>query len=188
MNLRVEPAGAAILLVDFQERLSAVMAADERDACIKNILIVLELARRLSIPVVVSEQYPAGLGRTIAALEAAVGRLGPGVPRLEKLEFACTESPDFRAIFDRLDRKQWILVGMETHVCVYQTARGLLSWGAQVQVPIDAVVSRRPANKAIGLDLARQAGAVITATEALVFDALVRAGTDDFRAMSRMVK
>jgi nicotinamidase-related amidase len=110
---------------------------------------------------------------------------------MEKLEFSCTDAPAFRGLFDdfaHLGRSQWIVVGMEAHVCVWQTARGLLSWGARVQVPGDAVISRSPANLRVGLGLIERAGGVVTSTEAVAFDALVRASGDDFKAISRLVR
>src|SRR5436190_10357456 len=127
--LRVDPAQAVLLLIDFQERLAAVMDAAERAACERNILILVELARRLRIPVVQSEQYPRGLGPTVAAFTAALAAPDLQLTRLQKMEFACTEAPGFRALFDdfqRAGRAQWLVVGMESHVCVWQTARGLL--------------------------------------------------------------
>jgi nicotinamidase-related amidase len=187
-DLRVDRARAAVLLVDFQERLAAVMAPGDVAACERNIIVLLELARRLHLPVVVSEQYPKGLGPTVNGLRAALAESGLMLERIEKLEFSCTDAPAFPDLYRRLGRDQWIVVGMETHVCVYQTARGLAAMGARVHVPADAVISRAPANARIGLDLCARAGAVVTATETVVFDALHRAGTEEFRALSRLVK
>jgi nicotinamidase-related amidase len=189
--LRVEADKAVLLLIDFQEKLASAMAPAARAACERNILILLELARRLRIPVVQSEQYPRGLGPTVAAFTAALAAPDLQLTRMEKLEFACTEAPGFRARFDDLQRggrDQWIVVGMETHVCVWQTARGLLAWGGSVQVPADAVISRSPDNHRVGLALAERAGALVTSTETVAFDALVRAGGDDFKAISRLVR
>src|SRR5688500_14976954 len=173
-DLRVDRQRAAVLLVDFQERPAAVMAPGEVAACERNIVLLFELARQLRIPVVVSEQYPRGLGPTVPALKSA---LEPGltVERIEKVEFSCVDSPAFRQVHDRLGRDQWIVVGMEAHVCVYQTARDLVALGARVHVPADAVISRAPTNRSIGLDLCGRAGAIVTVTETVVFDALRRA-------------
>jgi nicotinamidase-related amidase len=187
-DLRLDRARAALLLVDFQERLAAVMAPGEVAACERNISLLIELARRLKLPVVVSEQYPKGLGPTVAALKLALGEPGLTLHSLEKMEFACTDAPAFAQLQRDLRRDQWIVVGMETHVCVYQTARGLSASGARVHVPADAVISRSPANTRIGLELCSRAGAVVTASETVVFDLLRCAGTDEFRAMSRLVK
>jgi nicotinamidase-related amidase len=187
-DLRIDRGRAALLLVDFQERLAGVMAPGDVAACERNIVLLIELARRLHLPVVVSEQYPKGLGPTVAGLRLALNDEGLDLHRLEKIEFSCTDAPGFAEVQRRLDRDQWIVVGMEAHVCVYQTARGLAAAGKRVHVPADAVISRAPSNVRIGLDLCAHAGAVVTATETVVFDALHRAGTDEFRALSRLLK
>jgi nicotinamidase-related amidase len=187
-ELRLDSQRAALLLVDFQERLAAVMAPGEIAACERNIVLLFELARRLHIPVVVSEQYPRGLGPTVAGLKLALSDPGLVVEKVEKIEFSCVDSPAFKEVHRRLGRDQWIVVGMEAHVCVYQTARDLVALGARVHVPADAVISRAPANVRIGLDLCTRAGAIVTGTETVVFDALRRAGTDEFRALSRLLK
>jgi nicotinamidase-related amidase len=187
-DLRIDRERAALLLVDFQERLAAVMAPGDVAAAVRNIVLLFELARQLRIPVVVSEQYPKGLGPTVAALKEALLQPGLAIERIEKIEFSCTDSPAFLEVHRKLNRDQWIVVGMEAHVCVYQTARGLVGMGARVHVPADAVVSRAPTNVRIGLDLCGRAGAIVTATETVVFDALKRAGTDEFRALSRLLK
>jgi nicotinamidase-related amidase len=186
--LRIDPARAALLLIDFQDKIAGAMPPAERAACERNVLILLELARRLRIPTVVSEQYPKGLGPTVPALAAAAAAPELHVSRLEKVEFGCTDAAPFRPMFDRLDRAQWIVTGMEAHVCVWQTVRGLLGWGATVHLPADAVISRSAANLRVGLALAERAGAVVTSTETVVFDALVKAGSEDFKALSRLVR
>jgi len=186
-DFRLDRQRAALLLVDFQERLAAVMAPGEVAACERNIVLLLELCRRLQIPVVVSEQYPRGLGPIVQGLRSCLGE-GLIVERIEKIEFSCVDSPAFREAHARLRRDQWIVVGMEAHVCVYQTARDLVALGNKVHVPADAVISRAPSNVRIGLDLCSRAGAIVTGTETVVFDALRKAGTDEFRALSRLLK
>jgi nicotinamidase-related amidase len=187
-DLRIDRERVALLLVDFQERLAGVMAPGDVAACERNIVLLLELARQLRLPVVVSEQYPKGLGPTVPVLRAALSQPGLTVDKVEKIEFSCTDAPAFLDLHRRLRRDQWIVVGMEAHVCVYQTARGLVGMGARVHVPADGVISRAPANARIGLELCARAGAAVTTTETVVFDALRRAGTDEFRVLSRMVK
>jgi len=185
-ELRIDPARAALLLVDLQVRLWEVMAADERARVLRNVGILIEMARRLQVPVVVSEQYPRGLGPTLPEIETALA----GLParRLEKVEFSCGAAPGFTDLWAELGRPVWIVAGMETHICVYQTVRDLAARGASVHVPADAVLSRTRDNRAVGLELIARAGGVVTATETVVFDALGRAATDDFRALSRLVK
>jgi nicotinamidase-related amidase len=186
--LQVPAAGTALALVDVQTKLSAVMPAAAMAAVERNVLILIELARRLRWPIIWSEQYPKGLGPTIAPLLDAMTNPDLLLTRIEKLSFACTDDPSFLAAHANIARPTWVVVGMEAHVCVWQTARGLRALGNQVFVPQDAVVSRDPANLGVGLDLCRAAGAIVSSTETVVFDALGRAGTEDFRALSRLLK
>lgn len=187
-GLRLEADKAALLIVDVQERLWTAMPPEDRARCQENVAILVELARRLKMPVVVSEQYPKGLGRTIPEIDAMVAGDGVDVRRMEKIEFSCVAAPTFAPLWDELRREQWIVAGMESHVCVYQTVRDLAERGAAVHVPADAVISRTRENRAIGLELAAKAGGIVTSTEVLVFDALHRAGSEDFKALSRMVR
>jgi nicotinamidase-related amidase len=188
LEMRLDRARAALLIVDVQERLAAAIAPGDLAVCERNISTLVELARRLGLPVLVSEQYPRGLGPTVPGLRAALAEPGLVVARIEKMTFSCTDDPGFLDAYRSLGRDQWIVAGMEAHICVYQTARGLVALGATVHVPSDAVTSRAPANVHLGLGLCGRAGAIVTGTEVVVFDALVRAGTDDFRALSKLVK
>jgi nicotinamidase-related amidase len=186
--LRVDPADTVLLLVDIQTKLSGAMPEAEMARVERNTLILVEMARRLQFPVIWSEQYPQGLGPTLPAVANALASPDLAITRLEKLTFSVTDHGRFQAAHTRLGRSRYVVVGMEAHVCVWQTVRGLRALGAHVFVPADAVISRDPANRAVGLDLATRAGAVITSTEVVAFDALGRAGTDDFRALSKLIK
>jgi nicotinamidase-related amidase len=192
-ELRVDPAAAVLLIVDVQVRLAGAMDPAALAACERNILTLIELGRRLGMPLVVSEQYPRGLGPTVPTIAGAVEAAAAGgsrVLRLEKTAFACTEEPAFAPLLEQLGggRCQWLVTGMESHVCVWQTVRGLRALGRSVQVIEDAVLSRQPANHRVGLRLCERAGAIVSSTEAVAFDALVRAGSEDFKAISRLVK
>jgi isochorismate hydrolase len=187
--VKVDRSRAALLVVDIQDRLWQAMSEEDRAACERNVKILIALAAQLGLPVVQSEQYPKGLGPTVPAVAAALEMPNLDLRKLEKMEFSCAAAPGWPVITGALrERDQWIVVGMETHVCVYQTARDLALAGAEVFVPADAVVSRTRENKRIGLELIAREGGVITATEVVVFDALERAGTDEFKAMSKLVK
>lgn len=190
-DLRIDPVRAALLIVDIQDRLAAAMPPETRAQVERNVLILIEAARRLGIPIVASEQYPKGLGPTIPPLQealAAAEKAGATVRRFEKVEFAAPQAPAWDGIWNDLRRQQWIVTGMETHVCVYQSVRDLTARGAVVHTPNDAVSSRTPENRAVGLSLIERAGGIITSTETVVFDALRRAGTEDFKVLSRMIK
>ena len=186
----IEPlatARAALLVIDIQERLAAVMPPPVLEAVVRNTKILIEAARRLGLPIVVSQQYPKGLGATIAPLEEAVAG-HPQLHRFDKLDFSAAAAPEFAALAPKLGRDQWIACGMEAHVCVYQSARGLVGRGYAVHVAADAICSRTKANWQIGIGLLERAGAIVTSTEVCVFDLLERAGSEDFKALSRAIK
>ncbi len=177
---------AALLVIDIQERLCPAMPPDALSHLIRNTRIAIETARRLDLPIVVSQQYPKGLGPTIAPIEDALA--GASALRYDKLAFSACATDEFRAIQAQLARDQWIVAGMETHVCVWQSVRDLRARGVAVHVLADAVSSRTDGNWRIGLDLARAAGAVVSSTETAVFDLLGAAGGDDFKALSKLIK
>lgn len=180
---------AALLVVDIQERLCAAMPQDAVERVVRGTSILLEAARRLHLPVVVTEQYPKGLGPTVAALEPALAAIEPAhIHRFDKLEFSSAAAPQFAPLAQKLGRDQWIVVGMETHVCVLQTARDLRRRGAAVHLVSDAVSSRTKANFRVGLAQLRALGVVETSVETVVFDLLGRAGGDDFKALSKLIK
>lgn len=178
---------AALFVIDIQERLIPAMPSDDAARVISNTQILIQAADRLGLPIVVSQQYPRGLGATVPAVEAALTG-ARGVHRFDKLEFSAAAAQAFAPLAETLRRDQWIICGMETHVCVYQTVRDLVGRGQAVHVCGDAVCSRAPSNRELGLGAMRQLGALISSTEASVFDLLGRAGSDDFRALSKAIK
>jgi nicotinamidase-related amidase len=140
----------------------------------------------LGVPVLASEQYPKGLGPTIAPLREKLDELG--VTPISKVDFDACGEPAFALALGRLAPRTAVVVGMESHVCVYQTARELVRRGVDTHVVRDAVASRREENRLAGLSLAERAGAVLTVTETVVFDLVRKAGTDAFKAVSKLVK
>lgn len=178
---------AALLVVDIQDRLMPAMPADTAADVVRNTGILIQTAARLGVPIVVSQQYPRGLGPTIRPVEDALAA-APLVHRFDKLEFSAAAAPAFAALGPALGRDQWIVCGMETHVCVYQTARDLVARGWAAHVCADAVCSRTGLNWELGLGLMERAGAILSSTEACVFDLLGRAGSDEFRALSKVIK
>lgn len=180
----LDPRRAALLVVDIQERLVPAMPEDIATRVIKNTTILIEAAARLGMPVVVSQQYPKGLGATIAAIEDALATHKPAeLHRFDKTEFSAAAAGGF----PKLKRDQWIVTGMEAHVCVYQSARDL-AVKAAAHVPVDAICSRTKANWRIGCKLIERYGAIPTSTEVCVFDLLGRAGSDEFKALSKAIK
>jgi nicotinamidase-related amidase len=174
---------SVLVVVDIQEKLSARMA--ERDAVVAATRSLIAAARRLRVPVIVTEQYPRGIGPTAPELVTALeGEYAP----IEKLSFGCAREPAFMARFKALGRTQVALCGMEAHICVLQTALGLLEAGCAVHVAADAVCSRSAENKRIGLELVREAGAAVTCWETVVFQWLEKAGTPEFKDLLPLFK
>lgn len=187
-DLILDRSRAALLIIDIQERLAASMPDEALASAERNVAILTEAAERLELPVVKTQQYPKGLGPTTAAVTAACANLGPLLHELDKVEFNACAAAAFDPVWNELGRDQWIITGMEAHVCVYQTARHLVALGAAVHVPQDAVTSRSHDNWRVGLDLITRAGGIVTSTEVVIFDLLKKAATDDFKALSRLVR
>ena len=171
-----------LVLVDIQERLAAVM--NQRQKVVDNCRRLIALCRMKNLPVILNEQYPRGLGPTISEIKEALETYDP----LEKMTFSCCGGDRFSSRLAAVNRREIILCGMETHVCVLQTCLDLLEEGYAVHAVSDAVCSRTKDNSDTALELMRDAGAVITCTETVLFQLLERAGTDDFKAISKLVK
>lgn len=170
-----------VLVIDIQERL--VPAMTEGAQVIANSKKLLTGANILRIPAFVTEQYPKGLGSTVSEIDECIN----GNDAFSKLTFsACTE--DVLEAIKKEKRKNIVIVGMETHVCVYQTARQLLKEGFHVFLVEDAVCSRDKHLKKNAIEMIRDMGSVITNVETLLFDWLVEAGNEDFKAISKLVK
>lgn len=182
-NQKANVASSQFVLVDVQERLAAVMPPDAMQDVIKNCGILVQSARLLNVPLIVTEQYPKGLGHTVPELAALLPRLQP----VEKTTFSCLHEPKFKRQLTS-DHSQVILAGMETHICIVQTALDLRALGKQVLIVEDAVVSRHPANKANALARLRDAGCVITNTESVVFEWLGIAEGETFKAISKLIR
>jgi nicotinamidase-related amidase len=184
---RLTPESSLLLIVDVQERLAAAMAPDAMERLVKNAGILIEAAAQLAVPIVASEQYPKGLGPTV---EPLLGRLRAlGVTPIDKLDFDATSEPRIaQAILGRGPKRAVVVAGMETHVCVFQTARELTRRGLVTYVAGDACASRTEENRRAGLSLCERAGAILTVTESVAFDWVGRAGTDAFRAASKLVR
>lgn len=183
---RLDPKECAVLVVDVQEKLAAAMPPDQMAELTRATTVLIEAAFLLGSRVVATEQYPAGLGKTIAPIAERLA--GAGAPIFSKLEFSACDSGDFERAFAATGARVVIAVGMEAHVCVFQTVRELCARGVSVMVPIDGVASRRADHRAAGLDLCRSAGATITTMETVVFDWLRRAGTDEFKRLSKLIR
>lgn len=171
-------ASARLVVVDVQEKL--VPAIHDGARVVDNCAWLVRLAQRLGVPVALTEQYPQGLGPTVEPLRALVppSAIGP------KVAFSCATG----VCLDGLpgsDRSQVVLCGTEAHVCVLQSALGLVAAGREVFVVADAVGSRDPENRQLALERMRAAGAAVVSREMVAFEWLAEAGTERFRAISR---
>lgn len=174
-----------LVIVDIQQRLLSAMPDVAAHQMTTNTIRLLASADSLSVPVLLSEQYPKGLGATHPDVIAA---LPEGARRFEKTAFSCFRAPGFVPVLRALIRPQVVLVGQETHVCVLQTALDLLSAGFQVFVVEDAVCSRSASHKNNALDRMRQAGAIVINYESVIFEWLGDARHPDFKTLSALVK
>lgn len=174
---------AVLVVIDVQEKLCRAMDDQVLEKLTGNIGILQETARELGIPMVATEQYVKGLGETLSVLKEKLAG-----PALEKMTFSCCGETPFPERLKALGRKQVIVTGMETHVCVLQTVLELLDAGYHVHLVKDAVMSRKKENWQVGVKGAAAAGAVITSTEAAMFQLLRVAGTDEFKKLSKLVR
>lgn len=169
-----------LLVIDVQAKLMPLIP--DTGPLVRNIAFLIDGARLLDMPVQATEQYPKGLGSTIPEL---IERLPE---RPSKVEFSCCAVPAVAEGFRRAGRPKVVLAGIETHVCVMQTALDLLSQDFQVYVPADAVASRSAVDHDRALTRLERAGVVITTTEAALFEWVGGAGHPQFKAVSRLVQ
>ena len=173
---------SALLVVDIQERLLPAVQAP--DAVLRNAAILMRAAGRLDVPVVISEQYPAGLGHTVDALRI----LAPSASTVAKLDFSCCGEPAFTAHIEALKRRHIVILGLEAHVCVMQTALDLCRSGVAVFAVADAMSSRDPRNHELTVERLCAGGVTVVSTEMVVFEWMRRAGTDLFRDLLESIK
>jgi nicotinamidase-related amidase len=177
----LRPEETLILIVDIQERL--VPAIHEVSACLDAVRRLVGAARVLGVPMLATEQYPAGLGPTLASLREQIA----DVPMVEKTRFsACVQE-----VLERLagaSARAIIVVGIEAHVCVQQTVLDLLRLGYTPYLCVDAIGSRRPLDRDTAIERMRDAGAIVTTTESVIFELTGEAGTDTFKKVLKIVK
>ena len=148
--------------------------------------ILLAAAAELAAPVIVTEQYPKGLGPTIGSIATLLE--GHEVNPIDKLTFSACKEPRFIQELKDCGADSAVVLGMETHICVFQTVRDLVARGLRVDVPFDGVASRREDHRQNGLELCRAAGANVTNAETLLFDWMVQSGTDTFKKLAKLVR
>jgi len=172
---------SALLVIDVQDKLAPAM--NNIEAVVENTSILMRAATRLQVPLLVSEQYPQGLGATIEPL----AELNDG-EALAKVAFSGMADGAYAARFNGLGRDQAVLAGIEAHICVLQTAMDLLAADVQVFVVADATTSRSPDNHSMALHRLSGAGAEIVTTEMVLFEWLGQAGTQGFKDISKLIK
>ncbi len=173
---------SALLVVDIQTKLLPAMAAP--DPVVSNTARLMRAATRLGVPLLVSEQYPKGLGPTVPELAA----LAPVGAVLEKNAFSCAGDAGIVAKVGSLGRSQLVLCGIESHVCVLQTAIGFRALGYAVFVAWDATSSRREADRDLAAARLRAEGVALVGTEMALFEWLGKAGTPEFKEISVLIK
>ncbi|WP_207061120.1 hydrolase [Motiliproteus sp. SC1-56] len=169
---------SCLLVVDIQEKL--VPAVHGHQTLIENCRWLLEVADIIGVPVLTSEQYPQGLGGTVEPINALI----PAAGKMSKTHFSCAADAGCRDKIDASGREQVIIVGMEAHVCVLQTALELNAQGKEVFVVADAVASRSPEDKSLALERMRQCGLQIVSREMVAFEWMEKSGTETFKTIS----
>lgn len=178
-----------LVVIDIQDRLAAVMP--ERERVIARTSQLARACALVGAPIVITRQYPTGLGDTehrIAETMSLVEGAGASVIRIDKTAFSACGEPAFVSAVEASGRGQAVIAGMETHICVVQTALDLVASGMRVQVVADACCAREAEAHSIALDRLRAAGVVVTTTESVLYEAVGVAATDEFRALLGIVK
>ena len=171
----------AFILIDVQNGFLPVIHGI--DSVITNCNVLVQAAEILDIPLVVTEQFPRGLGKTVEKII-----LPSDVPVIEKIHFSCFGSDEFSKCIKTLDVNTLVLFGIETHVCLLNTALHALERGYEVHVIADAVSSRTPENKEIALERMRQSGVFISSVEMILFQLMEKAGTAEFKKILPLIK
>ena len=179
----LKPEECALAVIDIQEKLLPPIFEKER--LVRNAQLLVRLADILSLPIIVSTQYAKGLGQTIEEIRSLL----PLVKTVDKLEFGCFGNGEYCSTVAGLaNRNTLLLCGMESHICVMQTALGALNQGLNVHVAADAVSSRTELNWKIGLNRMQAAGAVMSSTEMMIYELLGKSGTPAFKEMLKHLK
>jgi len=178
----MRPEESVLLVIDVQGKLASLV--HESAEVERNILKLVRACRVLEVPVMYTEQYPEGLGRTVESLR----KLFEGEAPFEKSAFSCCGSEDFMSHLRQLNRNEIMVAGIETHICVYQTSVELIEYGYNVHVVTDAVSSRSAENRAMGIHCIENAGAWLKTTEMAIFELLRVAEGERFKKISRIIK
>ena len=177
----IKKEGTVFVLVNIQEKFVPVI--DNIEKVILNVNILIEVSKILKIPLIVTEQYPKGLGKITDKIF-----LPENIKAIEKLNFSCFQSKDFVQKIKELNIKTIILFGVEAHVCILQTAIDAIKNGIEIHVVVDAISSRSFENKKIALERMKQSNVFLVSTEMIIFQLLEKAGTDEFKSISKLIR
>ena len=180
--MRILKEKTAALIIDFQERLFPFI--HENELLTKNACILIEGLKVLGVPIFVTEQYVKGLGPTVVPIALTL----EGIERIEKASFSCCDEPRVMVGIVSTSRTNIIIAGIESHVCVQQTVIDLIENGYHPVVIEDCISSRKINDKKMAVERMRRAGATITTYESILFELLRYSGTDQFKAISKLVK
>ena len=172
----------ALIIIDVQEKLFEKV--EDKNRIADNICRLIRFANILGIPIILTEQYPEGLGPTIHRIRDLI----PNVKPIEKIEFSCMASREFRRRLSEIKVKNLVLTGIEAHICVAQTAIEAIASGYRVYVVYDAISSRHGEDKAIAIERMKQHGAYVVTSEMLMYEVLRRAGTTEFKEILKLVR
>ncbi len=171
-----------LVVIDVQEKMAPEITG--RENIEKNISVLLQSAKQLQVPVLFTEQYPRGLGNTLEYIR----ELAPESPVVEKMHFNTCQEESFLREIENMGQRQIVLTGMEAHICVLQTALGLLQKGLDVFTVADGTGSRNPEHCRLALDRLALAGISSVCTEMVLFEWLQKAGTPEFKQLSPLIK
>ncbi len=181
--MRLKKEDCVAICLDVQQRLFPIIDGNEKLE--NNMLKLAKGLKVLAVPTIVTEQYPKGIGATIPSLQEV---LGDEYKVIEKLSFSCWGEEKFIKAVEDSGKKTILIYGIESHVCVLQTVVDMIAEGFNVVVAADCVSSRDPYNKKIALKRMREEGAYMTTAESILFEFLERSGTEEFKAISKIVK
>ncbi|TAE24282.1 MAG: hydrolase [Candidatus Kapaibacterium sp.] len=181
--MRIRRDNAITVVIDVQDRLFPhIDGHTDLEQRLEKCIVGMQI---LNMPMIVTEQYPQGLGRTIPSLQAA---LSDYYSPMEKMTFSCCGEQEFTDSLENLGRKQVLLIGIEAHICVLQTALDLRAAGYRPVILEDCVSSRKTNDKRVAIERMRRAGCVITTMESAIFELCGTAGTETFKRLSKLMK
>ncbi|SES68185.1 hydrolase [[Clostridium] polysaccharolyticum] len=180
--MRIKLEDSIAMLVDYQEKL--MPAIHNHEKVIEKTVQLLTGLKIVGCPVMFTQQYTKGLGMTVPEITETQEQFG----YLEKITYSCLDTEEIRKELETHNRKTVILAGVEAHICVMQTARDLIAQGYKVCIVTDCTSSRTEADLQVGMERMKQEGVFVTSVEAVLFELLEKAGTPEFKAVSKLIK